>query len=136
MSDFWINHGFRFIMLAGILICLFFFSLNFYTGSVKKLDLIIKDLDSLGFVRNEVLEFDKFSNRQKFDNYGLSLFTHLFYRIPRPSQNSILYTNQDFIDQLSIVNFYRLVYKIVLLILILDLSFIAIMTYLFGQNIK
>jgi hypothetical protein len=123
-------------MLAGLLICFFFFSLNFYTGSVKKLDLIIKDLQALCFVREQVLKFDKFSNRQKFDNYGLSLFTHLFYRIPKKSENSLLYTNHDFIDQLSIVNLYRLVYKITLVILILDVCFIALMIYFFGQNIK
>lgn len=136
MSDFWINHGFRFIMLAGILICLFFFSLNFYTGSVKKLDLIVKDFRTFGYVRNEVLKFDKFFKRQKFDNHGLSLFTHLFYRIPQNPQNSLLYTNQDFIKQLNIVNLYRLAYKIALAIFILDVCFIALMIYLFGQNIK
>jgi hypothetical protein len=136
MNDFWIDNGFKFIMLAGLLICLFFFSLHSYTGSVKKLDLIAKDLSVFSFVRKEVLEFDKFFNRQKFDNHGLSIFTHLFYSIPQKHQNQQLYNNQDFIEQLSIVNLYRLVYKIGLLIFLIDVSFIALMTYFFGQNIK
>ncbi len=118
------------------IICLFVFSLHFYTGSVKKLDLIMTDIQTLGSPRKEVLKFDKFTNRQNLDRYGLSLFTHLFYTVPKKTQKPLLFNDIHFTEQLSTVKLYRSIYKIVLLTIILDITFIIIMTKLYGQNIK
>ena len=136
MNEFWINNGWYFIYAGGLIICLFFFSLHNYTGSVKKLDLIIHDIRTLGQPRKEVLQFDKFRNSQTLDPYRMSTFTHLFYFIPKRTQTEELFNNRYFLDQLSIVKLYRNIYKIVFCIILLDTIFILTMAYLFGQNIK
>ena len=136
MNEFWINNGWHFISGAGLIICILVFSLQYYTGAVKKLDLIVKDIRGLGFPSKEVLEFDKFIYPQGFDPYRLSIFTHLFYTLPDKTKEPELFQNEYFLEQLSAVKCYRNIYKVVLSFLMLDVAFIIAMIFLFGQNIK
>jgi hypothetical protein len=136
MNEFWINNGWYFILVGILTLCLFIFTLHYYTGSVKKLDLIIKDIRTLGSPGKEVLSFDKFYNPQGLDHLRLSIFTHLFYSIPKKNNEPLLYNNNYFLKQLSTVSIYRSIYKIVSCLIILDIVFIITMTIQFGQNIK
>ncbi len=136
MNEFWINSGWYFILGGILIIFIFIFSLHYYTGSVKKLDLIIKDIKSLGNPREEVLKFDKFYNPQGLDYLRMSTFTHLFYSIPKKTKEPLLFSNGYFLEQLSTIKLYRSIYKIALCIMVLDIAFIIMMTIQFGQNIK
>ena len=136
MNEFWINNGWYFILGGFLTLCLFIFSLHYYTGSVKKLDLIVKDIKAFGNPRKEVLKFDKFYNPQGLDYLRKSTCTHLFYSIPKKAKEPLLFSNDYFLEQLSTVKLYRSIYKIALCLIALAIAFIITMTIQFGQNIN
>lgn len=136
MHEFWINNGWYFILSGILIIFLFIFSLHYYTGSVKKLDLIIKDIRALGKPREVVLKFDKFYNPHGLDYFRISTFTHLFYSMPKKNKEPFLYNNRYFLEQLTTLKIYHSIYKILFCLVILDIAFIITMTVQFGQNIK
>ena len=136
MNEFWINNALCFLWGGGLTISLFVFSLHYYTGSVKKLDLIIKDIRAVGNPTEEVLKFDKFYNPQGLDFLRMSTLTHLFYSIPKMTKEPLLFNNNYFLKQLRTIKLYRSIYRIVLCLIVLDITFIITMTIKFGQNIK
>lgn len=136
MESFWLNNFSYFIAPAALSVAFFWFSLNFYTKQNKKLNLIVNDIKTIGYVRKIVLDFDGFFTRNGLDPMGFSLMTHLFYRIPKPIDNPELYSNKHFIEQLDIVRLYRAMYKLIWLFLLIDSSFMATMYVLYGSNFK
>ena len=136
MKEFWINNGWDFIWCGGILFVLALASIHHYTGSVKKLDLMIGDIRLSGKVSGVVRTFDKFFSENGLDPFRLSTITHLFYHIPRESKEPALYDDPDFLAQRFYVLTYRKIYRYVTIILLMDMSFIITMTQLYGQDIK
>jgi len=132
MHDFWINNGFQFYMIIGLIVVIVYLSLFYYTGSTKKLDLIATDIKNLGSARQEILNFDKSFNRGNFDPLGQSFFTHLFYRVPKEESNPDLYNDKDFIDQLWVIKIYYRAYTLAVMLILMDVAFICIMSILYG----
>lgn|GEM_PF-2579187 len=136
MKEFWINNGWDFIGTELFIIGAYFFTSQFYTGSVKKLDLMIEDIQQKGEVSFKVINFDKFLNSQGLDPMRFSSITHLFFTIPSKEKMPQLYSNEYFLKQLSIVLIYKKVYKLARWILLINLTTICIFCYLYGQDIK
>ena len=136
MKDFWIENGWYFFQFGGLLLFICIFSIHYYTGNTKRLDLIVEDILKFGEVRKEVIEFDKFFNDNGLDPLRLSTFTHIFYIIPSKKKHSELYENYYFNEQVDYIKNIWFVYKVAFILIFFDATFIGIMTYLFGDNIK
>ena len=136
MKEFWINNGWDFLWIEGFIICIIFFSSQFYTGSVRKLDLMITDIKEKGEVSFNTLYFNTFFNNNKLDRFNLSTITHLYFPIPGKNKEPQLYANEYFLMQLKKVLLYRRIYKYLFIFLFINLLAITTMTFLYGQDIK
>jgi len=133
IEDFWLNYKEVLLMIALLPLGIAWLSLNFYTGSVKKLDLIIKDIKLTGKVSQRTLKYDKFFNNTGQGIIDSTFLTHLIFFIPKRKSNENLYKNKTFIDQLMIIKIYRWFYKIVLINFIVIFSFLVLMWNLYGR---
>ncbi len=129
MKAFLVNYAENCILFEFAIFAVTLFSLNFYTGSVKKLDLIIEDIRKNGEPSFDVILFDKFFRSKNLDPTRMTIITHVFFRIPNIKEEPNLYNNAYFIKQLNIVQIYRRIYKYVFAFWILNL--IAIICILF-----
>ena len=120
-------------MIALLPFGLAWFSLNFYTGSVRKLDLIIKDIKMTGKISQGTLKYDKFFNNTDKGITDSTFITHLIFFIPKRKSNEDLYKNKIFMEQLMTVKLYRLFYKIVVINFITIFSFLILMWNLFDR---
>ena len=103
-------------------------SLNYYTGSVKKLDLMIEDLNKFGFITQNTLLYDKFWNNNTNGYFDISFISHMFYVIPSEKNYPNLYQNAVCLKKLKTVQRYRNFYKLFLMfffiIIVIALLFI------------
>ena len=120
-----------FIFIPFIIIAALLFSIRFYAGICRKMDLIAKDIAQYGEPRQKVIYFDSGRRNTELDSVSGSSLDYLFWKAPKKDRYPELYKNPHFYAGWVAYKAYRRFYLVGFIILLLFAMF-AILAIIFA----